>query len=202
MNVFLFSSLSQAADPAEAKTIERVIRERGDLSTFLQLLGKNRSWFTTLGANQHPADCFVSTAAAFVKLPEKSLSTLLDSRNDDRLEEVFGFHVLSRLIPAFGLEKLSTLKMTTGQFLSIDYINGKVGSARFTGKSISCSNGTIYLVDQVLTPNTDDLFQRLQKEGRFIRVIIDFKFANLSARIFFRAIECSFLFRLGKVMKP
>ena len=167
LTAFLFPSLSQAADPAEAKTIGRVVRERGDLSNFLQLLEKTEVGSQLSERTNIRRTVFAPTDAAFAKLPEKSLSTLLDPRNDDRLEEVFGFHVLSRSIPAFGLEKLSTLKMTTGQFLSIDYTNGKIGSARFTGESISCSNGTIYLVDQVLTPNTDDLFQRLQKDGRF-----------------------------------
>jgi transforming growth factor-beta-induced protein len=32
---------------------------------------------------------------------------------------------------------------------------------------IPCSNGNLYLIDRVLTPNTDDLFQTLQKDGRF-----------------------------------
>ncbi|MEO0447984.1 MAG: fasciclin domain-containing protein, partial [Verrucomicrobiota bacterium] len=32
---------------------------------------------------------------------------------------------------------------------------------------IPCTNGVIYLIDSVLTPTTDDLFQRLQKDGRF-----------------------------------
>ncbi|MDF1712921.1 MAG: fasciclin domain-containing protein [Akkermansiaceae bacterium] len=163
----LMTGVSQAADPAEAKTIGRVVRERADLSTFLQLLDKTEVGSQLSERTNIRRTVFAPIDAAFAKLPKKSLSTLLDPKNDDRLEEVFGFHVLNRSVPAFGLEKFSTLQMTTGQFLSIDYSNGKIGGARFTGETIPCSNGTIYLVDQVLTPNTDDLFQRLQKDGRF-----------------------------------
>ena len=57
--------------------------------------------------------------------------------------------------------------MTTRQFLTVNYKKGKIGDARFSGEVIPCSNGVIYLTDTVLTPTTDDLFQRLQKDGRF-----------------------------------
>jgi len=165
-SAFLTGTAS-AADPAEAKTIGRVVRERPDLSNFLQLLEKTEVGSQLSERTNIRRTVFAPTDAAFAKLPENSLKTLLDPRNDDRLEEVFGFHVLNRSVSAFGLEKFSTLQMTTGQFLSIDYKNQSIGGARFTGETISCSNGTIYLVDSVLTPNTDDLFQRLQKDGRF-----------------------------------
>jgi len=57
--------------------------------------------------------------------------------------------------------------MLTGQFLNIDYKNGKIGDTQFIPKVIPCSNGIIYLIDGVLSPTTDDLFQLLQKDGRF-----------------------------------
>lgn len=158
---------SYAADPAEAKTIGRVVRERADLSKFLQLLDKTEAGSQLSERTNIRRTVFAPTDAAFAKLPKGALATLLDPRNDDRLDEVFGFHILSRSIPSFGLEKFSTLQMTTGQFLSINFKGGTIGQARFTGESIACSNGTLYLIDAVLTPNTDDLFQRLQKDGRF-----------------------------------
>jgi uncharacterized surface protein with fasciclin (FAS1) repeats len=158
---------AQAADPAEAKTIGRVVRERPDLSKFLQLLDKTEAGSQLSERTNIRRTVFAPTDAAFAKLPEGALATLLDPRNDDRLDEVFGFHIFSRSVPSFGLEKFSTLQMTTGQFLSIDFKGGTIGKARFTGESISCSNGTLYLIDAVLTPETDDLFQRLQKDGRF-----------------------------------
>ena len=74
--------------------------------------------------------------------------------------------------------------MTTGQFLEIDYKAGKVGNATLSGQVVPCSNGIIYMIDDVLLPNTDDLFQRLQKDGRF--------------KIFTRAITAS---RQGKLFQ-
>ncbi|MEM1441184.1 MAG: fasciclin domain-containing protein, partial [Verrucomicrobiota bacterium] len=167
-SLVLFSGTTlEAADPAEAKTIGRVVRERPDLTGFLQLLEKTELGSRLSERTDIRFTVFAPTDAAFEKLPEEAVTTLLDPRNDDRLEEVFGFHVLARSESSFTLEKYSLLRMATGQFLSIDFGGGTIGEAQFSGETIPCSNGTIYLIDSVLTPNTDDLFQRLQKDGRF-----------------------------------
>lgn len=157
----------RAADPAEAKTIGRIIRERPELSSFLQLLEKTEIGTQLSERTDIRRTVFAPTDTAFAKLPESSLATLLDPRNNDRLEEVFGFHVLGRSLPPFGLEKVAALQMSTGQFLAIDYSKGTIGAAGFRGEAIPCSNGVIYLIDDVLSPNSDDLFQKLQKDGRF-----------------------------------
>ncbi|MEM1063766.1 MAG: fasciclin domain-containing protein, partial [Planctomycetota bacterium] len=156
-----------AADPAEAKTIGRMVQESEELSTFLRLLEKAELGSQVSERRDRRYTVFAPVNAAFESLPEGALATLLDPRNDDRLEEVFSYHVFGRVEPAFALEKYSLLRMQTGQFLSIDYAAGEIGDARFVGKTIPCSNGVIYLIDSVLTPQTDDLFQRLQKDGRF-----------------------------------
>lgn len=156
-----------AADPAEAKTIGRVVREREDLSNFLELLEK-----TEIGSrlSERVGDrytVFAPVNDAFAKLPKGAAETLLDPRNDDRLEEVFNFHVVSSFAPPFALEKYALLRTNTGQFVSINYLEGRIGAAKFIGTPVPCSNGVLYLIDTVLTPTTDDLFQRLQKDGRF-----------------------------------
>lgn len=156
-----------AADPAESQTIGRLVRERSDLTSFQQLLERTELGSQLSEKTSIRRTVFAPTDAAFAKLPKETLETLLDPRNKDRLDEVFGFHVLSRSEPPFGLENYSALRMSTGQFLSIDFPNSMIGRAGFTGESIACSNGILYLIDSVLVPNTDDLFQTLQKDGRF-----------------------------------
>ncbi len=163
----IFHTTLQAANPAEAKTIGRSIREMPELSSFLQLLEKTGIGSTLSESTSASYTVFAPTDAAFKNLPEGTVKTLLDPRNDDRLEEVFGFHVKETSEAPIFIEKYSLLRMTTRQFLSIDFGDGKIGDARFTGEVIPCSNGVIYLIDKVLTPTTDDLFQRLQKDGRF-----------------------------------
>jgi transforming growth factor-beta-induced protein len=157
----------QAADPAEAKTIGRIVRERADLSTFEQLLEKTEIGSTVTEDTKRRYTVFAPVNKAFEKLPKGAAETLLDPRNDDRLEEVLRFHVLSGMQPPVGLEQFSLLRTATGQFVSINYKDGKIGEAKFIAEVVPCSNGVLYLIDTVLTPTTDDLFQRLQKDGRF-----------------------------------
>jgi len=157
----------QAANPAESKTIGRTIREMPQLSSFLQVLEKSDIGSLLSENTSIRYTVFAPTDEAFSRLPDGAVRTLLDPRNDDRLEEVFKYHVLSSSEPPFGLENYSLLRMLTGQFLNIDYKNGRIGDTQFIPKVIPCSNGIIYLIDGVLTPTTDDLFQLLQKDGRF-----------------------------------
>jgi len=157
----------QAANPAESKTIGRTIREMPQLSSFLQVLEKSDIGSLLSENTSIRYTVFAPTDEAFSRLPDGAVRTLLDPRNDDRLEEVFKYHVLSSSEPPFGLENYSLLRMLTGQFLNIDYKNGRIGDTQFIPKVIPCSNGIIYLIDGVLSPTTDDLFQLLQKDGRF-----------------------------------
>jgi len=161
------SPTMDAANPAEAKTIGRTVREMPELSNFLQLLEKTGIGSILSEKTSASYTVFAPIDAAFKKLPEGTVQTLLDPRNDDRLEEVFGFHVKEISEAPIFIEKYSILRMTTRQFISVNYKKGTIGDARFSGEVIPCSNGVIYLIDTVLTPTTDDLFQRLQKDGRF-----------------------------------
>ena len=161
------SPTMDAANPAEAKTIGRTVREMPELSNFLQLLEKTGIGSILSEKTSASYTVFAPIDAAFKKLPEGTVQTLLDPRNDDRLEEVFGFHVKETSEAPIFIEKYSILRMTTRQFISVNYKKGTIGDARFSGEVIPCSNGVIYLIDTVLTPTTDDLFQRLQKDGRF-----------------------------------
>ena len=161
------SPTMDAANPAEAKTIGRTVREMPELSNILQLLEKTGIGSILTEKTSASYTVFAPIDAAFKKLPKGTVQTLLDPRNDDRLEEVFGFHVKETSEAPIFIEKYSILRMTTRQFISVNYKKGTIGDARFSGEVIPCSNGVIYLIDTVLTPTTDDLFQRLQKDGRF-----------------------------------
>ena len=156
-----------AANPAEAETIGRIVRERDDLSSLQALLEKTKLGSDLSKETGSRFTLFAPTNEAFKKLPKGALETLLVPQNNERLEEVFNFHVLSSSQPEFGLEQFTLLRTATGQFVSIDYKKKIIGGAGFTAKPIPCSNGVIYLIDTVLTPTTDDLFQHLQKDGRF-----------------------------------
>ena len=138
-----------------------------DLSSFLQLLEKTGIGSTLSENTSASYSVFAPTDDAFGKLPKGTVERLLDPRNDDRLEEVFGFHVKEVSGGAHFHREIFLAANDHPQFVGINYRNGTIGDARFLGEVIPCSNGVIYLIDKVLTPTTDDLFQRLQKDGRF-----------------------------------
>ena len=156
-----------AADPAEAKTIGRVVRERPDLSSLLKLLDK-----TALGSSLSEdtgirKTLFAPNDEAFKKLPKDALKTLLDPRNDDRLEEVFAFHVFNQTTSPWELENYSTLQMSTGQFVNINYGKNKIDNALFTGEVISCSKAFEKLpkgfVESLFLPENDERLEDIIK---------------------------------------
>ena len=165
--LILVVSQLNAANPAEANTIGSVARERTDLTTFLKILEKSDLASSLTEQVSRSYTVFAPTDKAFEKLPEEALQTLFNPRNDDRLEEVFKFHVRYGSLAPIDLENYTLLEMFNGQLLDINYLDKQIGTARLLGERIVCSNGVIYLIDEVLSPNTDDLFQALQKDGRF-----------------------------------
>ncbi len=165
--LILVASQLKAANPAEANTIGSVARERSDLTTFLKILEKSDLASSLTEQVSRSYTVFAPTDKAFNKLPDEALQTLFNPRNDDRLEEVFKFHVRYGSLAPIDLENYTLLEMFNGQLVNINYTDKQIGAAGLIGERIVCSNGVIYLIDEVLSPNTDDLFQALQKDGRF-----------------------------------
>ena len=66
----IFSSTLQAANPAEAKTIGRTVREMPELSSFLQLLEKTGIGSTLSESTSASYTVFAPTDSAFKNLPE------------------------------------------------------------------------------------------------------------------------------------
>ena len=77
-----------AADPAEAKTVGRIISQRDDLSSFLKVLEKTELGSYLAEKTNINYTVFVPSNKAFESLPERAVKPLLDPRTHDRLEEV------------------------------------------------------------------------------------------------------------------
>ena len=106
-----------AANPAEAKTVGRIISQRPDLSSFQKVLEKAQLGSQLAERTNLNYTVFAPNNKAFESLAKEDIETLLDPRNDDRLEEVFNFHVFNRAEPPFELEKFRTLNMIRHQYL-------------------------------------------------------------------------------------
>ena len=102
-----------------------------------------------------PFTVFAPTDAAFAKLPEGTVETLLKPENKDQLISILKFHVVSGSFTAREALKTSGVKTLQGQQLSLDIRNAKavVNDATIIATDVQTSNGVIHIIDSVLIPN-------------------------------------------------
>ena len=135
--LILVVSQLKAANPAEANTIGSVARERSDLTTFLKILEKSDLASSLTEQVSRSYTVFAPTDKAFNKLPDEALQTLVNPRNDDRLEEVFKFHVRYGSLAPIDLENYTLLEMFNGQLVNINYTDKQIGAAGLIGERMT-----------------------------------------------------------------
>ena len=114
-----------------------------------------------------PFTVFAPTNAAFRKLPDGTVATLLKPENKDKLSEVLTYHVVpGRLTAAKLLHDIkagggaTALKTVEGETLTVkqagpgrlEVIDQKGDMAHVTIADVMQSNGVIHVVDTVLLP--------------------------------------------------
>lgn len=102
-----------------------------------------------------PFTVFAPTNAAFEKLPEGTVDTLLLPENKDQLTGVLTYHVVAGRYTAADLTDGMTLTTVQGQTLTITMENGAVmvnGEAMVETADVISSNGVTHVIDTVLLP--------------------------------------------------
>ncbi len=103
-------------------------------------------------AGEGPFTVFAPTDAAFAKLPEGAVESLL--KDTDRLSQILTYHVVPGKVFADDVAKLSSATTVQGQQVRIDASQGvKVNQARVIAPDVVAGNGVIHVIDQVLLPN-------------------------------------------------
>jgi uncharacterized surface protein with fasciclin (FAS1) repeats len=99
-----------------------------------------------------PFTVFAPTDAAFAKLPEGTLKSLLADKT--KLTAILTYHVVPGQVTSQDVAKLSSVKTVNGAELSIAVKNGagQIDQAAITQADINASNGVIHVIDQVLMP--------------------------------------------------
>ncbi len=115
-----------------------------------------------------PFTVFAPTNAAFDKLPEGTVATLLKPENKAKLQAVLTYHVVAGKIEASDVLKaikkgkgMANLTTVQGQDLTA-YLDGdKVmlkdangRTAQVTATDLNGTNGTIHVIDTVILPET------------------------------------------------
>lgn len=113
-----------------------------------------------------PFTVFAPTNAAFAKLPEGTVDTLLKPENKAKLSGILTYHVVAGKMTAADVtaaitagKGTATLKTVEGENLTAKLVDGKVvltdakgGTSTVTQADVMQSNGVIHVVDTVLMP--------------------------------------------------
>jgi uncharacterized surface protein with fasciclin (FAS1) repeats len=101
-----------------------------------------------------PFTVFAPTDAAFAKLPEGTVASLLKPENKSKLVAILTHHVLAVAVPSKAvLGKKLFPKTVNGTSLSVDGAMGvMVSGAKVIAADVKASNGIIHAIDKVLLP--------------------------------------------------
>ena len=101
-----------------------------------------------------PFTVFAPTDAAFAKLPEGTVASLLKPENKSKLIAILTHHVLAGAVPSKAVvgKKLAP-KTVNGTSLSVDGTMGvRVSGAKVIAADVKASNGIIHVIDKVILP--------------------------------------------------
>ena len=106
-----------------------------------------------------PFTVFAPDNAAFDKLPEGTLATLLDPANKDLLTKILTYHVVAGAFTASDLSDGMVIPTVQGQNLTVNIKNGVVTLTSDTNNVVTViaanllqSNGVVHVIDTVLMP--------------------------------------------------
>ena len=128
-----------------------------------------------------PFTVFAPTDAAFAKLPEGTVETLLKPENLPKLKAILTYHVVSGKFAASKVVKRSFLTTLNGQRIDLKVAQGKVhvDGATVAKADVMASNGVIHVIDEVILPSSANLAQTAIKAGSFKTLVAAAKAAGL-----------------------
>ncbi len=101
-----------------------------------------------------PFTVFAPTNAAFDKLPQGTVETLLTPEKKGDLTSILTYHVVAGSVKAADLTDGQKVKTLQGEELTVSIKDGKVmiNGANVTTADVISSNGVTHVIDGVLTP--------------------------------------------------
>jgi uncharacterized surface protein with fasciclin (FAS1) repeats len=153
----LIAMVAAAAMVTQAKAAD-IVETAASAGNFTTLLAAvEAAGLADVLKGEGPFTVFAPTDAAFEKLPEGTVESLLEPRNREQLQEILTYHVVPGRIMSSDLAGQSTTAETVeGGELEIDATGSgvMVEGATVTQADIAASNGVIHVIDQVMLPQS------------------------------------------------
>ncbi len=146
-----FPLFSPAAGMTSSIDIVSTAESAGQLATLVAALKAAGLVDTLKGPG--PFTVFAPSDAAFAKLPDGSVESLLQPVNNQQLADILTYHVVSGNVKAAAVMTVSSARTLNGRtvMLSLNGRTVKVNDAAVVKADIAASNGTIHIIDRVLT---------------------------------------------------
>jgi len=137
--------------PADKDIVDTAV-EAGSFKTLVAAV-KAAGLVETL-KSKGPFTVFAPTDAAFAKLPEGTVASLLKPENKDKLIAILTYHVVAGKVMASDVVKLSSAKTVNGKSATIKVGDAGVmlDGAKVVATDIETSNGVIHVIDSVILP--------------------------------------------------
>lgn len=102
-----------------------------------------------------PFTVFAPNDAAFAKLPDGTVQTLVKPENKEKLTGILTYHVVAGKVMAEDVVKITSAPTVNGQSAKVSVVDGKVkvDGATVIATDIVCDNGVIHVIDSVLMPS-------------------------------------------------
>jgi uncharacterized surface protein with fasciclin (FAS1) repeats len=141
--------------PSQGGTIVDVIQTNQNFSTLIQAL--QAADLVEALQGEGPFTVFAPTNAAFNKLPDGQLESLLKEENKSQLQAILQYHVVPAKARAADVAGMSEAETLQGKMVQIQTGDDGVqlmgqNSAMVTTTDIEASNGVIHVIDTVLLP--------------------------------------------------
>jgi uncharacterized surface protein with fasciclin (FAS1) repeats len=143
-----------AQSPAAAGTVIDVLKADGHFTTLLRAF--DQAQLTETLATRPAITIFAPTDAAFAALPEAERSRLLDPANAQELRNLMLYHVLVTELTTDQIKGARGPIATAGGVeINIDGTGEAIAvdTATVTRAEIDATNGGVFVIDKVLTPN-------------------------------------------------
>ena len=136
---------------SDKSNLTATIANQDMFSTFTRLM--EASGTNDIFKGEGPFTVFAPTNDAFAKLPDSTMTELINETGHSKLKALLSYHILPGRVMAGNMISVPTRKAFSGEELMFTDVNGlKVNGASVQARNLDATNGVIHALDTVLKP--------------------------------------------------